>query len=502
MGIRRATELLEGAEDNQIRLLEDALREVKNDYDTISVQLEERLAGLDLMAEDVGWSDLSGFSEEGPSLDQLHKRSKQIRNLMSLNPHIKQGALLRASRVWSDPIRYEGVPGLGKSAVGRGTSNVGKFVDDPRNQHYVFGSNARIERENCLYSDGAYFLLGDNATKLMHPIPLWEITADYRNPDNSGEIWAYQRSWLRWNNDTARSETVVRWYFTDLFTDHTVQSIRFNGELQPVDTSKTIIDGQVNTQAGWAYGFSDAGCVVEWARIYKEFMISGKIMTDAMARIWATTKAQSAGGGAAQGVKIAGTTGFGQTAVGGNELSPLATAGKAYDFDAGTALLAIVATGLEVSVIALSSNPGAAGSSYGAAQVLSLPERLATQRRRDWHAEYDQRILRWLGATRPRAAFPPLVDGAEQYRLLQAAQLAWASGLYGPEEAKINFEQALGEGFEIKPIPPDVLTPNTLKTVKAGQPPAAPKQAGGAGQGQANGSGGNNSNDTNRDAGQ
>lgn len=492
MATKNLSTIVETQEQVQIALLESSLSEIIRESETYAYRMEERLSGLDLMMESVGWTDISGVQDSGPSLDQLKKRSAQIRSAMALNPHVKRGSELLSSRVGSDPIKYANVPGLDGSQVGRGKVDVGKRIKDPYNQRYVFGAAARDERQRALYSDGLYLLLGDDRTKRLAPIPIWEITADYRNPDNSGEIWAYRRAWTRWNNDLSADEEMVRWYYTDLFKSEQRGGIMVNGKLETVDTEKTIIDGHVNTQSGWAYGFPDAGCIIEWARMYSEFMKSGKKMTDAMAQLWAQYKPTSASNGVAAGIRLGDSTGAGGTSIASGDLTPLSTAGKAYDFKAGTQLLAIVAAGIGVSVVALSSSPGDAGASYGAAETLSLPERLLTERRRMWDADFEVRILRYLGAQDAEAAYPALFDAAEMYRAKQSAALDQNSGLFPPEVLQAKYQAAEGSSQSF-PIPAGWLQANNEKSLPRNDIDAdgvAPTAAG-PGQGQSTGAGSN-----------
>jgi hypothetical protein len=451
-------DLVEGQKDIEKRMLEERLSELQSEFETTNFVLQEKLADLDRVMGDENWSSLLGYNDEGPSLAQLQKRSKQIRNALALSPHVKRGAQLRSSYVWSSEIRYESVPGWDGAPVGRGVRDVGRLMREPLNRRYVFGSQARDEREKALYTDGGYLLLGDDRSRVLRPVPLTELTAYYTNPDNSNEIWAYRRQWYSFDASVGSDVSRAEWVYTDLFKDRETTNIRYNGVLEPVNRNATIIDGWVNTQDAWALGFPDAGCIIEWARIYSEFLKSGKIMTDAMARIWAVAKAQSGSGGQAVAAKIGNATGYGNTVV-GNELSPLSTAGRAYDFDAGRALISVVATGIEVSVIHLTSDPGAAGSSYGSAATLDLPSRLATESRRRWHEEFDERVLRWMGAVNPVARFAPMEDGAELFRKMQAIILKWNSGLYAPEEIKAEFELLAGRA-ESGSIPAGVLIPN------------------------------------------
>lgn len=457
VGMAKETRV-ESDQKQQIEQLQTVLTDISERYSTVEFELQERLVELDRVMGNDNWIPILSYGQEGPSIEQLIKRSDQIRVATTLNPHVKRGAKLRSSYVWSDQIDYSGVPGMGEPA-GRGAPNVGARVDDPINQRYMFSAMAREERELSLYTDGGFLLIGDDRKRQVRPMPLNQISGLYTNDDDPSEVWAYRRLWYTNGGVTPN----VEWIFTDLFKDKQTDSINYNGVIEPVAKTKTIIDGWVNTQPGWTLGFPDAGCIVEWAKIYSEFIKSGKIMTDAMARIWATAKAQSSTGATQVAAKIGGATGYGKVAV-GNELAPLATAGKAYDFDAGRALISIVATGIEVSVIHLTSDPGASGSSYGSAATLDLPTRLAVEARRRWHEGYEERVLRWLGARNPRAKFPPLIDGAELYRKTQAVILKWQTGLYTPEQIKNELQLLVGDPMPSE-IPDGIMIPNNEYSV-------------------------------------
>jgi len=484
VGMAKET-ITEAQQKQQIAELQGALTDISERYSTVDFVLQERLAELDRVMGDDTWLPLLSYGQEGPSIDQLVKRSNQIRVAATLNPHVKRGAKLRFSYVWSDQIDYSGVPGMGEQP-GRGQANVGVRVDDPINQRYVFSALAHEEREMSLYTDGGFFLVGDDRTRQLRPISLNQISGLYTNDDDPSEVWAYRRLWYTDGGITPN----VEWIFTDLFKDKQTEGIVYNGVRETVNRNKTMIDGWVNTQPGWTLGFPDAGCIVEWAKIYSEFIKSGKVMTDAMARIWATAKAQSSAGATQIAAKIGGATGYGKVAI-GNELAPLSTAGKAYDFDAGRALIAIVATGIEVSVVHLTSDPGASGSSYASAATLDLPTRLAVEARRRWHEQYEERVLRFLGARNPRAKFPPLIDGAELYRKTQSVVLKWQTGLYTAEQIKNELQLIVGDPMPSE-IPDGVMLPNNEYSV--GRNDIDPMTAinptvGSPDQGQSNGAG-------------
>lgn len=417
-----------------------------------NVILQERLSSVSAMfaKEDIGWAKINGYDDMGGlSLDELKDWSKQIREAIAGNPHIKRGARLRASYVWDGGIHYENLP-----TETRGRGFKADYKDNPYNQRYFFGNTAREERETALYSDSIVFYLGDDKTKHLEPIPLAEITGEHRNPNNSAEIWAYRREWTDYSTEPAKP--MVRWYFTDIFKDKATDKIKAGTEQQTVDKTKTLFDGPVNTQIGWAYGIPDALSALVWARLYRDFLVNGKIMSDALATFAFKASVSSKAGASNAALQLASAQTPGSTAITGvaNDLVPMSSAGKGYDFDSGRALIAVVATALEVSVIALTSDPGTAGSSYGSASTLDLPTRLAIKARRQWHIDFDTRVLRWMGAKEVEVSFDPMIDATDALRELQALVLKWSTGLYTAEAMKTEIEG------HARDIPDGVLLPN------------------------------------------
>jgi hypothetical protein len=130
------------------------------------------------------------------------------------------------------------------------------------------------------------------------------------------------------------------------------------------------------------------------------------------------------------------------------------------------AILAAAATSLEISVIDLSSNPGAAGSSYGSAQTLDLPSRIAVAARRAEEAEFDEKVLRWMGAKDPKAWFDSLQSAEDIYRLMQAEGFYWQYGLRDGMEQKKAFDTVKGIPNEVTQKTPDgLMIPNNEKFV-------------------------------------
>jgi len=453
----KALNLVEYQKDAEFAVFKEQLTQAFQENDQLRESLEQ--VNYMLQREDQGWFRFgSGELVMGMEILELHQWSREIREAMAGNPHIKQGCRLRTNFVWQRGIRYQNIDGAKK---GRG-ANVQARIDQGKNQKNFFGHAARERREAALYSDGTYSVLGDDRDYTLQEVPIWEIWGHVANPDDQSEVWAYLRKWNHLEPGKG-SIPVQQWYLTDAHPDwdkpNRPRVINYGGVNFPIDPHKTMFVGNVNGQTGWPYGVPDALSALVWARLYRDFMTSGKIMSDAMAQIAYQAASSTGAGQSSMAMKFAQPEGVGQTAVTGiaDKLVPMPTAGKGYDFASGTALAAVVAAALEVSVVHLTANPGAGGS-YGATATLDLPTQLAVLARRQWHIEFDTRILKWMGAKDPIVTFNSIESAADVFREVQALLLMWASGLYAADP----IEKRLSELLDIigNTVPDGVIIPN------------------------------------------
>lgn len=464
----KAIELIETQHEYEKGMLTERLREATNaiaQSDMERERLTEALGRLDMYLDSRGWSDVTGMNDAGPSLDQLHKASMRIRDQRAMNTHVKRGLDLRAAYIWNGGIHYDmaRIPGSGR---GRG-ANVKERINNPINQKYFFSQAARERREAALYCDSQPFYVGDESDWTVRSIPISEITADYRNPDQNDEIWAYRRTWSHYAQGSTNPETKHEWIFVNGFTNKRTTEISWNNEVQTVSQTKRIFGTPVNGNDGWAYGMPDALAGLGWTEQYRQFMLKGIAMSSAMSDIWAVAKQNSQAGADNASMKIGGATGGGQTAVIGasNSLSPLSTAGQSYAFEKGVSILANFATSIGVSIVALTSNPGDAGSSYSAAQALDLPEQLTTTARRQYHIDLDREVLVWLGAPDDIDIwFDSLMPETEAYRRDQRIALRLGTGLFEGEEAKAEFVNADGK-TTVSKVPEGFLLPNNEESL-------------------------------------
>lgn len=492
--------LLETAQENKQVITEVALDDARLALEKAQLENErlyESISRLDLYLDQQGWSPLN-YNSYGPTLIQVQNSSRRCRDMLAMNTWTKRGLNLRTAYIWQGGIHYDNIP---SSTDGRSKAvNVQERIDNPINQKYFFGTQAREEREAALYTDGQVFYIGNDEDYTLRTLPIWEITETYRNPDFDSEIWAYRRSWTHFPQGSRTPQTKSRWYFVHEFWDKRVEQISYNGALETVSKTERIFTASVNSQSDWPWGLPDAIAGMAWAEKYTRALQAGLKQQEAMAQIWAQAKANSQAGAQDMAMKIA-SGGAGGVAITGQNggITPLSSAGTGYDFDSLRPIIASFAAGVNVSVVALTSDPGAAGSSYGSAQTLEKPESLTASARRAYHVALDKQVLVWMGAPKPEVWFDPILDSTELFREIQGLMFLWNTGLYEAPEMKQMLEGLLGRFAESFEVPDGVLLPNNkdslprkdIDTDSGASPAGAPGQgqnspAGGAGSTLAN----------------
>lgn len=473
----------------EVQLLMDEVRELQEQWSGTSV----------LKAEDAGWKLLLGGKEldsEGPTLDELKQVSKQARD-MTANPLIDRAIALRQSYIWSKPPQIP-LPDKAPGTAGR-KSALERFVSNPRNQASLLSTDAHEKMELAAITDGCFLLLADKSTKVVRPIPLTEIVDIMVHDDFSSEIQAYKRRWSHFDREEGRTEELEEWvYVENVPASERVDEIETltRGQKVLVPTSKRyeMIDFWANQQVGWALGTPDALAAIPWARMYVELFNRGKVMTEELAKFIGRITNKTKTGHAQTGAKIAAAKGAGKfaTMADGNQMEIFGSAGKTYDFGGIRPVAALVATAMEVSVVHLLSDPGAAGSSYGSASNLDLPtKRAVVQRQRSW-ASYLERVLKWATAQDVIVTFPTL-DEPDPYREMQTVILAWQNGFLHADEARKRIAAIANVELVHDFAPEGILVPNNINSLArrdldtdahANATVASP------GQGQANGTGG------------
>jgi len=503
---QNATAIPAGLAESDFHAREQLLATLEAERDALSTDrdsLREALttAAMMLRQEDVGWATPNSHNSYGLTLDDLKKWSAEIRTAYTgtreraANPHIRNGFMLRQSYVWMGGIKYRKV-----SETTRGRRGFQEFANDPQNARMFFTPSARRRREMALFADGIYLVVGDDKKKTLRSVPLNEITDTQRDATFGEDIVAYR--WTRQElapGESARKEKSY-WVYVDWFPkDQRPTTIRYGSKDEPVLTDHTAFDLIANRPDGYAFGSPDAIAAIVWARVIRDLIMNGVKMQDALAMFAFRINAETKKGAENAGAAIAIASGAGNAATMGQSTNmvPLSSAGRGYDFDSIRFVVSTMAASLHVSGIALAADTAFAGSSYGAAQTLDLPTQLAMQSRREEHIELDKRVLRWLGSEDAEVYFEPYDDATAEYRAVQAAMLAWNSGVLSVDDFRSLLQDIFGHGF-IKDAPRGVLMPNNRDSLprKDVDADGAGGSAGGGGsqaaapdQGQGNGAG-------------
>lgn len=398
------------------------LKKFTQEFDAMSAEnelLRESYASMTqaVMAfDDNGWNDISvAAGTDGFTLDQLKDASGRIRELAEGNPLLKRGCALRSSYVFGKGVSF-----------GILAPRIQKYIDDQFNQDVLFSSEAQTINERSHFTDGQFFVLGSLSTKQFQRIPFTEITGVVTNPDNPEDIWYYRRSWTRKAQDLGgagkRDQELKVWYPTDTYNPLNGRFVARIAD-DPVDVTFRLFASRVNRRAGRVFGVPDALPAVPWAHAYNEYLKDGSRMLKALSMFAWQLKSKTKTGVANAAAAIATPPGAGSTAVMGAdmELSSMPRGGS-VDLTDGRPLGSMVASALEVSVVALLSDPGTSGA-YGTAATLDVPTLKAMEARQQIWTQFYKRVLNFIGAKDPQINWPKIESEPSQ-RLMQALALA------------------------------------------------------------------------------
>lgn len=447
----------------------ELLREQFGAIATENFKMSEALGNIQMMIDAKGWTQVYEHSPDGGlDLRTIKQASEQLRELVVGNPLMKQGSETRNARIWGEGIDFFTITSTG--ITGKIPARVDKILDHPRNQRYLAGPDAMHELERTAFTDGNLYMLFLPAKQTFMRVPLQQITADLRDPDNPEEIWAYRRVWLR---DITKGETAenvrVEWLYTDIFDGRRQSSIVYEGRREPTNVTATLIDVGFNKQSGWAYGIPDALPAMAWSKLYKEFLVNGYVMSRALAQIAykITAATNAARDAAALEIAKPGEAGGTASMTSGTDMLPLATAGKGYDFAAGRPLASMIAASLGVGVSTLLGDEKAESESFD-----RITNAMATMRRQTW-AGFWQRVMRLLGVTQTVGIAWHDIREEQIQRVIQSWVLANSTGLFEADPMQQAIARALGLAVPGK-VPDGYLIPNNEKTAAINKPADAP----------------------------
>lgn len=381
-----------------------------------------------LAFEDKGWSAFGDVKlVDSFRLEELQRASDVIRENSEGNPLLKRGSALRTSYVFGRGVSFTEQP-----------PRIRKIMLDQQNQDVLFSSEAQSINERSHFTDGQFFVLGSVADKKFQRIPFNEITGVVTDPDDPEQIRYYRRSWTRYeqelNSSAPKAVQMNRWYPTDTYEP---MGGRFATSIQnqPVDGKYRMFASKVNRRAGQIWGVPDGFSALPWAHAYNEYLKDGSRMLKALSMFAWQLKAKTKSGVNSAAATIATPTNAGSTAVTGSdmELSQMPRAGS-VNLNDGRALGSMVASALEVSVVALLSDPGTSGA-YGTAQTLDVPTLKAMEARQQVWTLFYRRVMKFIGANMDSLEINwPKIETEPSQRMMQALALAKESGALWDDE--------------------------------------------------------------------
>jgi hypothetical protein len=436
--------------------------------------LAESLADVQLALDNIGWRPLGEEADMNElPLSAIRDYTNVTRALAVINPLIKRGLAVRHAYIWGNGIKLEGL--VEKHAA---------FCKKAVNQKYLLSDKAQEELENCLATDGNFFLL---VTKPGSPkstdgdvarIPMRQITGTISNPDNSEEIWFYKREWKTVvtkavsHQEDVKDNTV---YYPAIDYDEA------NGKPRQFKGKKVNWDGQriaahsVNKQTGWKWGVPDLLSVIFWAKAHKEFLECQATLVKAYSRFAWKVAAPTAANAKAAATKV-GTapaidplTGqpqaVGATAVTGQgtTISSVGRTGGSVDFEAGLPLAGYVAAGLNVPLNELTADAG--NANRASAETLGSSNEKVMKARQSEHIMFFESIFAFLGFDEVKVSFEKIEEEAV-YRQIQSIVSLLPLNVFSDVEMRKVLVKVLDLDYDPEKVPSEEELGNLILAAK------------------------------------
>lgn len=391
---------------------------------------------LMLRTDDAGYRPLNLLGEEdGFSLQSLHQIGDHAKLQVTGNPLLKRGRTLRTSNVFGKGVTFEAADG---SQI---QSRFRAIMDKPGNKAVLFCQDAYSRNEGSAFIRGNLIMAYRKSTKTFFPIPFHQITNSVSNPDLRQDVWFYQRSYNPIDNAGVTpviGTQVIEWYPVLEYTENG-KALPTRIGMNEVDQDVVIIDFKVNTDIGSVYGIPDCLPAMPYAWAHAEYIRDASKLLKALSTIAWKVVARSKSNAVTAGAKLGSPMYQGSTAsmTAGTDLVAMPRAGQ-VDMADGQAIAAYVASALEVSLIALLSDPGTATGSYGAAATLDGPSANSARARQGMWVDFYQRVYRAIGCKDIVVNFPKISEDPA-FRAAQTLTLGFASGALHQDEYRKAF---------------------------------------------------------------
>ena len=234
--------------------------------------LEERIAELEFAQEDVGWDRVNANDSKYEfTKEHLNKIVSRSRIFYLHNPLINRAVSLQSDYVFAQGINIEAT----NDAV---NEVIQAFIDDPQNMREITGHQARLMKEQTLMLDGNVFLVlftdVMSGTVQVRSVLVEEITEIITNPDDSNEIWYYQREWTSrtYKNGTYTTKNnKVLYPDIDYRASIAVKS-RTSYEGIQVQWNAPIYHVKVGGLSKSRYGVPEVYAALDWAKAHRTFL--------------------------------------------------------------------------------------------------------------------------------------------------------------------------------------------------------------------------------------
>ena len=439
-----------------------------NAFANQQAQFDEAIGDLALRIDEIGWNPLNDFEDNGISLDALKKASDTLQDMVSTNPIMKRAAQLRHGYVFGRGMLFSDVKPAAQ-----------KIMDKRYNKRALFCVTAWEELNRAKFTDGNVFVLRDHKTEEYFRIPLKEITGAVTDPQSAERVRFLQRTYTEYNqasqNDPGKK--VVVWYKVYGYDEPERGRPTKIGE-HSIDRAKTMYFEPANRLVGHTWGIPDGYAAMVWVIAYSEYLKNNSKLVKAYAQIAYKASNKTQAGGQQTSASLAVPGGVAGTAVMGQaqDLVPMPRAGSDVSFENGRPLAAMVAASLGVSVVALLSDPGAAGSSYGSAQTLDAPTIIVMASLQEGWKMFFEDVLDDIKSPKAKIEFPA-IENDPVYRQIESLTQVFLNGGINQEE----YRAAVLDLMDIKPLGEGLPKPNDFNNGGANKAArtSATKAAGG-----------------------
>lgn len=421
--------------------------------------LTESLTDMALKMDTIGWEKVTGMKDNtGIGLDELKGLSSTLRDMVVTNPLMKRGAQLRFAYVFGKAISFVNMKPRVEKVV----------IDDPFNYQALFSTEGQEALCAARFTDGCIFILRNIKTNDIYRIPLDEIDALYTDPKSAERVWFIKRRYTSYNDSGA--DEVTEFYPVNTYKGPRKTRIKDTR----VNNDYVMYYYAPNRQVGHVLGLPDAWAAVQWVIAYSDYLKNQARLVAAHSKIAFKIATNTKTGGANVAAQVSQPGQAGAAIMGpGTDMLPMPARGSEVSFENGRALASEVAAALGVSVVALLSDPGAAGSSYGSAQTLDSPTILGmTALQNSWKEFYETILNDIDGKGKKIEVKFPTIDSDPEYKQLASVAQAQALGQLYQEEAR---EKAL-DLLDIRNPKPGLPVPDEFNTAHL-TPQDAAKQA-------------------------